>query len=128
MTVQEGTITGATLLHKSSFGSIDARETWLVSVSFPAYTASSDTAIVNNVGAALSARARDSKTRTLVAAHTGQAGIDTNGTAVVFAAASSAPLTCSTDDISGELGNAAFDEADRTASSGVGLIVTCDLT
>lgn len=128
MAVQEGTITGATLLHKSSFSGIDNRETWLVSVSFPAYTASADTAIVNNVGAALSARARDSKTRTLVTAHTGAAGIDSAGVAVVFAAASAAPLTCSTDDISGELGNAAFDEADRAASSGTGLIVTCDLT
>lgn len=128
MAVQEGTITGATLLHNSSSSGIDARETWLVSVSFPAYTASADTAIVNNVGAALSATARDTKTRTLVAAHTGHAGIDSAGVAVVFAAAAAAALTCSTDDISGELGNAAFDEGDRAASSGVGLIVTCDLT
>lgn len=124
-----GTINGATLLHKSSFGGIDNRETWLLSISFPAYTAASDTAVVNNVGAALSARARDSKTRTLVdAAYCVGAGVDTAGLAVVFAGASAANLTVSTDDLAGELGDAAFTEANSAACSGVQVVCSCDLT
>lgn len=129
MAVQAGTITGATLLHKSSFGGIDNRETWLVTVSFPAYTASSDTAVVNNVGAALSAKARDSKTRTLVdAAYCVGAGVSTAGAAVVFAGASAANLTVATDDLAGELGDATFTEADSTACVGVQIVCSCDLT
>lgn len=118
-----GTIRGINLLHRAEKGAgtttRDQTEVWEVSADFAAYTGSTDDASLAGVGAAISARARDGKTRTLKAAMPMYSGADANNQAVDFAGASVAALTISTDDLTGELVAVNTVSTEVTATSGV---------
>lgn len=121
----DGTITGATLLTKSSSG-IDERETWLVTADFAAVAESSDVARLLDVGAAIDARARDGKSRTVRYAGPAFAGQETaDGDPAYFLGTDGFALSVASDDLSGDLGTATT-VADRTACTGVGVLVVCD--
>lgn len=128
MTVQTGTIRGCTNV-SSTFGGSGNREVWLLTVDFPAYSASGDSTTITGVGAAISARARDQKSRTLRWAAPAFAGIDASGVAtyaVGTTGASQLAMEVSTDALNGVLGDAAGSEGNRAASQGVGLFVAVD--
>lgn len=135
MAVFTGTVQGAMNLSKEFVG-IGTREVWLVTASHPAYTASAGQFLLQAVGAAIKARARDGKTRTIVSATCAFPGVDASGAAVYATSltggaplASTAALNVSTDDIQGCLGLAAGTTATNfAASSGLGILVSADLT
>jgi hypothetical protein len=110
MTAQAGTIKGITLL-REPFGGATGRHVAEVFVTYPAYTASSDTTTVAAVGAAIAARRRDGKTVTLKDVTQGQSGLQ--GTTEFF----NGTLAVSTDAITGQLENSSGTEID--AASGV---------
>lgn len=120
MAVIAGTITGCTevLANPSGFG---LREDYLLTVDFGAHTASTDTATVTGVGAAIAASTRSGKTYTLRAGLNAAAGKDTNQQAVYTNA-----LTVSTDALTFDLVNATGTSITTTASFGVVLIVSVD--
>lgn len=109
MTAVAGTIKGIMLLGEPHTGT--GRHYALVSVTYPAYTASSDTTTVAAVGAAIAARRRDGKTVTLKDVTQAQSGL--HGSTEFF----NGSLAVSTDAITGELQNSAGTEID--AASGV---------
>lgn len=133
MAIISGSITGATNVSKafSGAGTVsarDAREVWLVSADFAAYTGASDTAQIQAVGAAISSRAADGKTRTVRWAAPAYAGADTANQAVYFTGTAVQAATVSTDDITGQLSVAAGTEVTSTTgvSSGVAVLVGVD--
>jgi len=123
-----GTIRGVNLMRKSDRG-LGTRELWLVSADFGAHTAG-DTAAIAGVGAAITARVRDGKTRTLRWAAPSMAGSDTAGLAVYMTSAGTgnSSLTISTDDLQGQLGSATGAVAAFAASNGVTIAVACDVS
>jgi hypothetical protein len=127
MATISGTIKDYKLLGKDPTGKT-LRETWLLAVNFGTYSASADTAALAAVGAAIKAQAKDGKTRTLVAAHTMYPGTTVLGVAAYFTAATLAALTISTDDLTGELSIVDYTETDFTATTGMGVLVTCDVS
>ena len=119
-----GTIMGVTELRaKEPTG----RKAYLVSANFGAYTGASDDAKLAGVGAAILAKTRNGKTYTLRGAVPAGAGYDTAVQAVYFTGASVQALTVSSDDLTGNLSNAAGTElTSATASVGVELVVIVD--
>lgn len=128
MANRDGVIQGATLLSKS-FSGLDEREVWHVTAEWTeAVTASADVARLLDVGAALSDRAADGKTRTVRWAapfHAGREVADDDP--AYFIGTNGYALAVSSDDLSGDLGTATT-AADRTAATGVGIIVACDVS
>ena len=109
MTAVAGTIKGVMLLGEPHSGT--GRHMALVTVSFPAYTASSDTTNVAAVGAEIAARRRDGKTVLLKDVTEGPAGLEGG---VEFYHDT---LAVSTDAITGELSD--IDGTEINAASGV---------
>jgi hypothetical protein len=125
-----GTIRGITLVSKAfqAAGTTtkDLTEVWLVTADFAAYSGSADTASLAAVGAAISARARDGKTRVLKWGAPAFSGADTANQAVDFCGTSVAALTISTDDFTGELcdiNTVSTEITTTTATLGVGIMV-----
>lgn len=107
MAVIAGTIKGIMLLSEPWSGS--GRQTAEVSVTYPAYVASTDTTNIAAVGAAIAARRRDGRTVTLTSVAEGQAG--KQGTTEFF----NDTLVISTDAVTGELANTVSTEIDAPA-------------
>jgi hypothetical protein len=129
MATINGSIKGATLLSRSKQHGLVDREVWQLSCNFAAYTGAADTATVTGVGAALGTQTRDGKTRTLRWGAPGGAGYDTAAQAVFFTGASVQAGTVSSDDLTGNLSNAAGTElTSSTASVGVPVIVCVDVS
>lgn len=119
-----GTITGVSLL-RSKEGS--GRKAYLLTVDFPAYTGSGDTAQIAGVGAAILAKTRNGKTVTLRGALPAAAGKDTASQDVYFTGASVQAATVSTDALTGNLSAADGTElTSSTAAKGVELCVIVD--
>lgn len=117
-----GTIRGITCMSKTFTGN-GAREVWLLTVDFGAYTGAADDASIAGVGAAISSTCRDGKTRTLRSGMCAFAGKDTNDQAVYTTPA----LTVSTDALTGNLAVAAGTEiTSSTACEGVGVLAAVD--
>lgn len=121
-----GTKTGATCLHKESHKGTGTRETWLLTASFAAYTASSDDATITGVGAYIDDICRDNKTSTLRGAIPIAAMDNGSGTGVYFTGATVQALTVSSDALTGELNNAALTETDSAAATGCAIAVIVD--
>lgn len=124
MTLQAGTITGVSLIAGNVNG-VGLRRAYLLTVSFPAYTGSSDSATITGVGAAIAAKTRKAGTNTMradAAPTCVGAGVDTNGQAIYIGTCtvSSDALTFNLTDGNGNELTAA------TASQGVQLIVPVD--
>ena len=134
MATASGTVQGVSLYSKafSQTGTVtarDRREVWLVTADFPAYTGSTDTAQILAVGAAISARANDGRTRTIAWAGPAFAGGDTANQSVFFTGASVNALTVSGDNLTGNLSDSTGTElTSSTASLGVGTLVAVDVT
>lgn len=122
-----GTIRGATLVSKS-FNGLAVREVWLLAADFGAYTASSDSATITGVGAAINATARDGATRTLRAGVCAYPGRDTANQAVYFGGGAVNACTVSGDDLTGDLNDLAVAEIDATASTGMGMMAFVDVS
>lgn len=124
MTVQAGTITGVALLTGSPAGT-DKRRSYLLTVSFPAYTGSTDSATITGVGAAIATKTRKAGTNTMradAAPTCVGAGVDTNGQAVYIGT-----CTVSTDALTFNLTDGNGNElTSSTACSGVQLVVPVD--
>jgi len=126
----DGTIRGVTLVHAPFAGAgtvsaRDAREVWLLTADFAAYTASSDTAAIEDVGATISARCRDGKTRTVEWAAPAFGGQDSTPQAVYMLGASIDALAVSTDKVTGELTDNDGTEVDTSGvTHGVGVLVS----
>lgn len=117
MAVINGTITGVTLLRAKG-----DRKAYLLTADFAAYTGASDTMALLAVGAAIATKTRNGKTNTLRSGACVGAGLDTNAQAVFTGA-----LTVSTDDLTGNLTNAAGTElTTSTAAKGVEVVVVVD--
>lgn len=124
MATISGTITGVSAL-RSKEGS--GRKAYLITADFAAYSGGSDTAAISGVGAAILAHTRNGKTVTLRGAVPAAAGYDTANQAVYFTGASVQAATVATDDLTGNLSNAAGTElTSATASKGVELCVIVD--
>lgn len=108
MATVEGTIKGVQLFDPPSG---TGRHMALVTVTFPAYTASSDTVNIAAVGAEIAARRRDGKTVLLKDVTEGPAG--KHGSTEFYLDT----LAVSTDAITGELSN--IDGTEINAASGV---------
>lgn len=122
MTAQAGTITGVSLLVGNPGGNGLMRG-YLLTVSFPAYTGSSDTFTIAGVGAAIATHTRKAGTNTMksdcVPVCCGP-GIDTNAQ-LIYAGA----MTIATDALNGNLttDGAGTEVTTSTASSGVQIFV-----
>lgn len=124
MAVASGTITGVSLL-RSKEG--DGRKAYLLTVNFGAYTGSTDTASLANVGATILAHTRNAKTVTLRGAVPVAPGADTNAQDVYFTGTAVQALTVSSDDLTGQLSGANGTElTSATASKGVEICVIVD--
>src|SRR5260221_1310248 len=99
-------------------------EVWEVEIDFAAYTGSTADASVAAVGAAITARARDGATRTLLWGATSKTGADANNQAVAFCGTAVAALTISTDDFTGELCTLNTVSTEVTSTSGTTKSVT----
>lgn len=136
MATINGTIRGINLVNKAFNGAgtttRDKTEVYFVTADFAAYTGSTDDAALAAVGAAISARIRDGKTRTLAWAGPAMAGCDANNQAVNFCGTSVAALTISTDDLTGELCSVNTVSTEVTSTSGttvgVGIMVAVFVT
>jgi len=136
MATINGTIRGINLVNKAFSGSgtttRDKTEVYLVTCDFGAYTGSSDDATLPAVGAAITARVRDGRTRTLAWAGPAMCGADANNQAVNFCGTSVAALTISTDDLTGELCTVNTVSTEVTATSGttvgIGIMVAVFVT
>lgn len=137
MSAIAGTITGVSQVLKGNSGyggtSVPSRETWLLTLSFPAYTGSSDTATVAGVIAAINSHCRDGKTRTFISALPAGAGYDaaSPGQAVYLCGTGTnqAILTVSADAAAGQLSDKGATELTATTgvTNGVQWLVTCDV-
>lgn len=118
-----GTIRSCSLQSKAMEGAgtstRDRMEVWLVTADFAAYTGASDDASLTGVGAAISARARDGATRTILWGAPAYCGADANNQAVNFCGTAAAALTVSTDDLTGELCTVNTVSTEVTSTSGV---------
>lgn len=131
-----GTFRGCDLVSKAFQGAgtttRDMQEVWLYTADFAAYTGSSDVAQLTTVSANISARARDGRTRTLLAAMPAVAGTDANNQAVNFGGTAVAALTISADSLTGQLNtlNAVATEVTTTSGTtlGVGILVAVYVT
>lgn len=130
MAVVDGTIKGVHLLNSGhSLNGTSDEETWLVTADFATYDASADTASLSSVGAEITSRARDGKTRTIRAAHGCGAGESNTsqsvGKDVYFGA-----MTVSTDDITFSLTlvDRSTEVADFATAAGVPCVVTVTAT
>lgn len=124
MAVINGTITGVSLL-RSKEGS--GRKAYLLTCDFAAYTGASDTATVTGAGAAILAKTRNGKTLTLRGAVPIAPGKDTAAQDVYFTGTAVQAGTVSSDDLTGQLSNAAGTElTSSTACKGVELCVIVD--
>lgn len=124
MAVASGTITGVSLL-RSKEGS--GRKAYLLTVDFPAYTGSSDTASIAGVGAAILAKTRNGKTVTLRGAVPIAPGKDTAAQDVYFTGTAVLAATVSSDALTGQLSAADGTElTSSTASKGAELCVIVD--
>jgi len=123
MSTIAGTIRGCNKIRKADqaggTSTRDRTEVWEVTADFAAYTGSSDTASLAAVGAAISARARDGNTRTLLWGAPAYAGCDANNQAVLFGGTSVAALTISSDDFTGQLNALNTVATEVTSTSGV---------
>lgn len=126
MSVITGTIRGVNLLKKSPRGQ-GAREEWAVSADFGSHTAG-DTAGLSAVGAAITSRCRDGKTRTIRWAGTSEAGRDSQGASVYFTGTTLQALAVSTDDLTGHLGSLTGAVGGFSACTGVVISVACDVS
>lgn len=122
MTVQPGTITGVSLVTGNP-GGAGLMRGYILSLSFPAYTGSSDTFTITGVGAAIAAKTHKAGTNTMksdcVPVCCGP-GVDTNGQLIYIGA-----CTISTDALNGNLttDGAGTEVTTSTACSGVQLFV-----
>lgn len=118
-----GTLRGCTNVSKAMEGAgtttRDLMEVWLLTYDFAAYTGSSDDATVTGVPAAINARVRDGRTRTLLWGAPAYCGADANNQPVNFTGTSVAALTISTNDFTGELSAVNTVSTEVTATSGV---------
>lgn len=123
MSTIAGTIRSCNLKSKAFSGAgtttRDRLEVWEVTADFAAYTGSGDDASLAAVGAAISARARDGATRTILWGAPAFCGADANNQAVNFCGTSTAALTVSTDDLTGELCTVNTVSTEVTSTSGV---------
>lgn len=128
MSVISGTIRGCTLV-SDTFSGKGNRQVWLLTADFAAY-GTSDSAALAGVGAAISAKARDSRSRTLRWAAPAFAGIDASGTAVYACGTTGGTqmaMEVSTDALAGTLCDSAGTEiATAGVTQGVGLLVGVD--
>lgn len=134
MSAIAGTITGVSQILKGNSGwggtSTPSRETWLLTLSFAAYTGSSDTASVAAVIATINAHARDGKTRTFIAALPAGAGVDGASQAVYLCGpAAQVIASLSSDAAAGNLADKAATELTATTgvTTGVQWEVVCDV-
>lgn len=127
MAVIAGTIRGLTCVSRS-FTGFGSREAWLITVDFGAYTGAADTASLLGVGAAIDATARDGKASTLRSGVCVFPGADTNKQLAFFTGTAVQALTVSSDDLTGQLSNAAGSElATATAlDCELGIVVCVD--
>ncbi len=129
MSVISGTIRGCSLV-SDTFSGKGNRQVWLLTADFAAYSASGDSAALAGVGAAISAKARDSRSRTLRWAAPAFAGIDASGTAVYACGTTGGTqmaLEVSTDALAGTLCDSAGTEINTAGvTQGVGLLVGVD--
>lgn len=128
MTVQAGTINGVTNVY-GNFEGAGKRKAYMLAVSFPAYTGSTDTFSIAGVGAAIAASTKNGKGNppTLIAGICAGPGLDTNGQAVYATGGSGQAITVSTDALTGNLSdNTATELTSATASQGVLILVTVD--
>lgn len=135
MSVITGTLRSASLVSKAFQGAgtstRDGFEVWLLSYDFAAYTGSTDTATVTGVPAAINARVRDGKTRTLIWGAPAFCGADTANQPVNLGGTSVAALTISTNDFTGQLNTVntvATEVTATTAVSSVGILVGVAVT
>lgn len=135
MATINGTITGVSQILKGNSGwggtSVPSRETWLMTLSFPAYTGSSDVANVSAVIATINSHVRDGKTRTFISAIAAGAGVDGASQAVYLCGTGTnqAILTVSSDAAAGQLSDKGATELTATTgvTNGVQWLVTCDV-
>jgi hypothetical protein len=139
MTVQNGTIQGVTLASGNPAGAtalngatVLGLKSYLLTVSFPAYTGSTDSMTVTGCLTAINNSCRDGKTRTLLAAIPAFPGLDgasppqgvvPTGTSIFAMAVSN---TTTTGDLAGNLSDASGTELTSTTgtTNGCGIIVT----
>lgn len=122
MATISGSIDGISLLQSNVSGLANGKA-YLLSVSFPAYTGSTDDMKIAGVGAAIAAHTKSGVTPTLVGGICLNPGIDTNGQKVWAGA-----LTVSTDDLTGNLviSDRSTEITTSTACSGVQVVVIVD--
>ncbi len=122
-----GVIKGVSLLHGNVDG-VGIRKAYLISCEFPAYTGASDTATITGVGAAITTATKTGRTLTLRGGLPVQAGFDTAGQAVYATGTAVQAMTVSSDDLTGNLSNAAGAELTATtgASQGVMIVAIVD--
>lgn len=127
MAVIAGTIRGLSCVGRS-FSGIGSREAWFVTADFGAYTGAADTASLVGLGAAIDATARDGKVSTLRGGICVLAGADTNKQAVYFTGTAVQALTVSSDNLTGQLSDAAGAEVTTSTdlASELGLMVVVD--
>lgn len=124
MSVISGTIKGVTNVRAQLN---TGRKAYLLAVDFGAYTGAADTAQIVGVGAAILATTRNAKTVTLRGAIPAAPGYDTAAQAVYFTGTAAQAATVSSDDLTGQLSNAAGTElTSATASKGVEILVIVD--
>lgn len=126
MAVITGTKLGARVVAVEESHSKGNRETWLLTASFAAYTASADTATIAGVGAYISGLAHDGKARTLKWAGPYLGADNGAGTIVYFTGASVDALTISTDALTGEISGNTGTETDTTVTTNLGIMVCVD--
>ncbi len=123
MSTITGTLKSASLVSKANQGAgtttRDKLEVWELTYDFAAYTGSTDDATVTGVPAAINAKARDGKTRTLLWGAPAFCGADTANQPVNFCGASVAALTISTNDFTGELCSVNTVSTEVTSTTGV---------
>lgn len=126
MATINGTIKGVSLVQGNVNG-VGARKAYLLSCDFAAYTGSSDTCTITGVGAAIATATKNGKTNTLRGGICVGPGADTAAQAVYPTGSAAQALTVSSDDLTGNLSNAAGTElTSSTASTGCQVLVVVD--
>lgn len=120
MAVASGTITGVSLLRSRDQ---EGRKAYLLTVDFPAYTGSTDTAEIADVGATILAHTRNGTTVTLQGAIPIAPGYDTNSQEVFFTGTSVQAAAVSSDDLTGQLSE--LDGTELTASTAAKGVEIC---
>jgi len=126
MSVINGTIKGVSLVQGNVNG-VGARKAYLLSCDFAAYTGSGDTCTITGVGAAIATATKNGKTNTLRGGICVGPGADTAAQAVYPTGAAAIAMTVSSDDLTGNLSNAAGTElTSSTACTGCQVLVVVD--